>query len=251
MKSISTALFAAALSISGAAFAHGDEDHAAMGRPGVASKVDRTVTVTMSDAMQFSPASIAVKRGETIRFVLKNEGKARHELVLGTIHELKEHAALMRKFPTMEHADPNHASVEPGQTGALIWQFTKPGTFDFACLQPGHFEAGMKGQVIVSGRAVLPVAQGETTHSVADGLRLAQASDAEMTEGVVRKVDKAAGKITLKHGEIKNLDMPGMTMVFRVQDPAMLDMVKPGDKVWFRAEKSDGALIVTQIQPAP
>jgi Cu/Ag efflux protein CusF len=74
---------------------------------------------------------------------------------------------------------------------------------------------------------------------------------ASMTEGVVRKVDKDAGKITLKHGPIGNLDMPAMTMVFRVADQAMLQQVKPGDKVKFRAESIGGLLTVTKIEPAP
>ena len=114
--------------------------------------------------MRFSPASVSAKKGETIRFVLKNEGKLKHEMVLGTIAELKEHAALMVKFPQMEHADPNQASVEPGKTGELIWQFTKAGTFDFACLQAGHYEAGMKGQVVVAGTASAAKADGHAEH---------------------------------------------------------------------------------------
>jgi Cu/Ag efflux protein CusF len=73
---------------------------------------------------------------------------------------------------------------------------------------------------------------------------------ADMSQGEVRKVDKESRKITLKHGEIKNLEMPGMTMVFQVKDPAMLDAVKPGDKVQFKAEKAGGALVITDIQPA-
>ena len=112
-------------------------------------KISRTIDVEMSDTMRFSPADIKVKRGETIKFVLKNSGKLKHEMVLGSIKELKEHAALMQKFPEMEHADPNMVSVDPGNTGELVWQFTKAGTFDFACLQPGHFEAGMVGKVAV------------------------------------------------------------------------------------------------------
>jgi uncharacterized cupredoxin-like copper-binding protein len=100
--------------------------------------------------MRFKPDSIRVKRGETIRFIVRNTGKVKHEMVLGTIKELKEHAELMRKFPEMEHADPNQVSVEPGMSGELIWQFSKAGTFDFACLVPGHFEAGMVGNIRVS-----------------------------------------------------------------------------------------------------
>lgn len=122
----------------------------ALGQPGDAKKVDRTVEILMNDSMRFVPSSIPVEKGETVRFVLKNEGKLKHEMVLGTIKELKAHAALMLKFPEMEHADPNQATVDPGKTGELIWQFTKGGDFDFACLQAGHYDAGMKGKVIVA-----------------------------------------------------------------------------------------------------
>jgi uncharacterized cupredoxin-like copper-binding protein len=132
------------------AIAHGDEHpDAAYGRPGDGAKASRTVAIDMSDSMRFTPALITVTKGETIRFVLTNSGKVKHEMVLGSGKELKEHAALMRKFPEMEHADPNRVSVDPGKTGALIWQFTRAGTFDFACLQPGHFEAGMRGKIAV------------------------------------------------------------------------------------------------------
>ncbi len=76
------------------------------------------------------------------------------------------------------------------------------------------------------------------------------AEAAELTEGEIRKVDTDNKKITIKHGLIKNLDMPGMTMVFQVKDPAMVDRVKQGDKIRFRAEKLNGAIVVTDIQPA-
>jgi uncharacterized cupredoxin-like copper-binding protein len=127
------------------------DGHAAtLGKPGDPDKITRDVQVEMNDTMRFKPASIQVKRGETIRFIVRNVGKMKHEMVLGTIKELKEHAELMRKFPEMEHADPNQVSVDPGMTGELVWQFTRAGTFDFACLVPGHFEAGMVGKVRVS-----------------------------------------------------------------------------------------------------
>lgn len=126
------------------------EDHAsAIGKPGDPGKVTRTMTVDMNDTMRFNPAKINVKKGETIKFVVKNSGKIKHEMVLGSIKELKEHAAMMKKMPGMEHADENMVVVEPGKTGEIVWQFTKPGKFDFACLQPGHFEAGMKGKIAV------------------------------------------------------------------------------------------------------
>ena len=74
------------------------------------------------------------------------------------------------------------------------------------------------------------------------------AKAAPTTDGEVRKVDKEQGKVTLKHGPIANLDMPGMTMVFKVADPRMLDSLKEGDKVKFTAEKVNGAITVTEIQ---
>jgi uncharacterized cupredoxin-like copper-binding protein len=122
----------------------------ALGQAGDPTRVSRTVAVEMTDGMRFIPARIEVKRGETVRFVVKNSGKVKHEMVLGTLDELKEHAALMRKFPEMENDDPNAVDVAPGKTRDLVWQFTRSGTFDFACLQPGHFEAGMRGNVMVS-----------------------------------------------------------------------------------------------------
>ena len=78
----------------------------------------------------------------------------------------------------------------------------------------------------------------------------AMSGAAAMTEGEIRKVDMDNKKLTIKHGEIKNLDMPGMTMVFQVKDPTILDKVKAGDKVRFKAEKAGGAIVVTDIQPA-
>jgi uncharacterized cupredoxin-like copper-binding protein len=155
------ALVLSLVSITGAP-AYSDENHGkkadqhanghatALGKPGNPEKVTRSIQVEMIDTMRFKPASIKVKRGETIRFIVRNAGKVKHEMVLGTMKELKKHAELMRKFPDMKHADPNQVAVEPGKTGELIWQFTNAGTFDFACLQPGHFEAGMVGKVGVT-----------------------------------------------------------------------------------------------------
>jgi len=86
--------------------------------------------------------------------------------------------------------------------------------------------------------------------SVAFAQTGASSAQAAMTEGEIQKVDKSAGKLTIKHGDLKNLGMPAMTMVFKVQSPAMLDQVKQGDKVQFTADKIDGALTVTAIQVA-
>lgn len=145
-------IFAGVTLAASGAIAHGDEKHdvhAAFGQPGNAAAVSRSIAIDMQDSMRYAPAMINVKRGETIRFIVKNSGAVKHEVVLGTVKELNEHAALMKKFPEMEHEDPNQLGVDPGKTGELIWRFTKAGTFDFACLQPGHYEAGMHGQIAV------------------------------------------------------------------------------------------------------
>jgi len=118
--------------------------------PAMPKKVSRTINVIMSDTMRFQPASVTVRAGETIRFRVRNAGVIKHEMVLGTAAELKEHAELMQKFPDMEHDDPNAVTVEPGATGDLIWRFTKAGNFHFACLIPGLYEQGMVGRLVVT-----------------------------------------------------------------------------------------------------
>lgn len=120
-----------------------------IGQPGKAEKVSRTITITMLDSMRYSPAHVAVNKGETVRFIVKNAGNMKHELVLGTEKELQEHYEVMKKNPEMEHEDDNMVTVQPGETGEIIWHFTRAGTIGFACLLPGHYDAGMKGSVRV------------------------------------------------------------------------------------------------------
>ncbi len=148
------------LCASGAVFAHGEKEHANSGpvgkeqKPwgigGDATAVKRTIPVGMTDEMRFTPDRIEVKQGETLRFTLKNNGKLMHEFVIGTRKELDEHAALMAKFPHMEHDEPYMAHVAPGKTGQIVWNFNRPGEFDFACLIAGHYQAGMVGKIKVT-----------------------------------------------------------------------------------------------------
>jgi uncharacterized cupredoxin-like copper-binding protein len=155
-------LFAAGLVSVGmaSAWAHGDAAHAkaagtrkaeqkAWGIAGDPKAVSRTVALSMSDGMRFTPDRLEVKQGETIRLQIRNTGKLMHELVIGTAAELKEHAALMVKFPNMEHDEPYMAHVPPGKTGAIVWRFNRAGEFEFACLIAGHFQAGMVGKIKV------------------------------------------------------------------------------------------------------
>lgn len=140
-------IFASEKQGAGHSHSHGIDQ---IGKPGVLAQVTRTVEIDMSDAMRFTPDAVNVRQGETIRFVVKNSGQLKHEFNLGTDKDLKAHYALMKKFPEMEHDEPNIASVAPGGTGEVIWQFTKPGKVSFACLHVGHYEAGMKGRITVS-----------------------------------------------------------------------------------------------------
>ncbi len=114
-----------------------------------ALKPDRTIAVSMTDNMRFTPASFEVKAGEVIEFVVSNDGKLQHEFVLGTPDTLAEHNELMKRFPNMEHEEPYMAHVDPDKSIKIIWQFSKSGTFEYGCLLPGHFDAGMRGTVAV------------------------------------------------------------------------------------------------------
>jgi len=125
-------------------------DETPFGRAAASGQAKRTVRVEMSDQMRFMPAEVTVKRGEVVRFVPVNNGQVMHEMVLGTMSELKKHAALMQKSPGIQHEhEPHMTHVAPGASGELAWQFTRAGKFYFACLMPGHFEAGMIGRVTV------------------------------------------------------------------------------------------------------
>ena len=132
----------------------GDEGHheSEIGMPGDAGSVDRTIAVSMDDTMRFLPAEFDVVAGETIQFNITNNGKIPHEFVLGSESEIMEHHELMKKFPGMEHEEPNSVSLEAAKEGVVIWTFTKAGTVDIACLKAGHFEAGMKGSVSVAAK---------------------------------------------------------------------------------------------------
>ncbi len=155
-----TALLAALPLTANITAAHGDshkpkasevkKEQKPWGIAGDSKAVTRTIEIGMSDTMRFSPDRIDVRHGETIRLVHRNSGRLKHEFVLGTKPDLDEHAALMAKFPTMEHDEPYMAHVEPGKTAEIVWTFNRSGEFDFACLIAGHYQAGMVGKVKVS-----------------------------------------------------------------------------------------------------
>lgn len=125
----------------------------AFGEPGDRKKPSRTVEVVMKETedgkMLFEPISITAKKGEQVRFVLRNEGLLDHEFMLATRAENDRHAVAMRKNPDMQHDEPNGRRVAPGKSDEITWKFSKSGAFNFACLIPGHREAGMDGTVAV------------------------------------------------------------------------------------------------------
>jgi uncharacterized cupredoxin-like copper-binding protein len=152
-------LIALAAALPLGALAHGEKKHAAgpakkeqkdWGIAGDAKAARRTIDVRMSDDMKFTPALIEVKLNETVRFVVRNRGKLLHEFVIGTRKELEDHAALMLKFPNMEHDEPYMAHVAAGRSGQIVWHFNRAGRFEFACLIAGHYQAGMKGEIHVA-----------------------------------------------------------------------------------------------------
>ncbi len=114
--------------------------------------VKRTIDIAMTDNMRFTPDRIEVREGETVRLRVKNSGKVLHELVIGTKADLDAHAEMMAKHPGMEHDEPHMTHVKSGATGEVVWNFNRPGEFDFACLIPGHYQAGMVGKVKVIPR---------------------------------------------------------------------------------------------------
>ena len=122
------------------------------GQPGNRKKPARTVEITMKEGdgkMLYEPERIEVKRGEQIRFVIVNAGELAHEFVVASTKDNLKHAELMKKYPDMEHDDPNGKTLQPKARSELLWRFSKRGEFEFACLIPGHREAGMTGKVIV------------------------------------------------------------------------------------------------------
>jgi uncharacterized cupredoxin-like copper-binding protein len=131
--------------------AHEGHDFAA-GEPGNPKRTSKTIVITMRESngkMLFSPDRIEVRQNEQIKFVLTNAGHLDHEFMIATPEENQKHAVLMQKYPDMVHEDPNGRTVKTKAKSELIWRFTKKGTFEFACLIPGHYESGMYGTIIV------------------------------------------------------------------------------------------------------
>jgi len=150
MKKITTiglALFAFAAAPALGHEQHGHETYSA-GEPGNPKKPSRTIEVTMSE-MEFTPSRIEVKRGEQIRFIVRNAGTEDHEFLLASTEDNLKHAEAMKKNPKMEHDDPNGVRLAPKKSAEILWKFTKAGTFEYSCLIPDHRDYGMTGRITV------------------------------------------------------------------------------------------------------
>lgn len=154
MPTVAMVLFAApALATGMHSDTHDGHEMMIIGQPGMAANVDRTIAISMMEnedgSMAFDPVSVNVRKGETVRLTLTNEGEYDHEFVMDTHERLMEHEAGMETLPDMEHADLNSIRIGPKGKGEIVWTFTSVGQFDFACLIPGHYELGMKGTLTV------------------------------------------------------------------------------------------------------
>ena len=159
MKSpLSKTLALALLLAAGPALADGDHlghaQHATYpaGEPGDAKKPARIVQVTMTEAdgkMLFVPGTVEIRKGEQIKFMLRNSGALDHEFVVATTAENLRHAEAMKKMPDMVHRDSNARTLAPAKAGDMVWKFSNAGTFEYACLIPGHRDAGMTGTIVV------------------------------------------------------------------------------------------------------
>jgi uncharacterized cupredoxin-like copper-binding protein len=149
-STICAALIALSAAAAATAFGHEKHEHESYsaGEPGDPKKPSRTIQVDLSE-MDFTPSRIEVKRGEQIRFVIRNVGTDDHEFLLATKEENLKHAELMKKHPHMEHADPNGVRLAPKKSAEILWKFTKAGEFEYSCLIPDHREYGMIGHVTV------------------------------------------------------------------------------------------------------
>lgn len=131
---------------------HSHAAQATYGKPGDPKKPARLVQVSMREVdgkMMYFPDKLEVRKGEQVRFKLQNNGELEHEFVLATVEENRKHAEQMKKNPDMEHDDPNAKRIQPKKGDEIVWQFTNAGEFEYACLIPGHLEAGMRGTVVV------------------------------------------------------------------------------------------------------
>ena len=221
-----------------------------LGKAGKKKDAKRTIQITMNETadgkMAFFPGKLDFKEGETVILSFTNTGKTDHEFVMDSDENVQKHREVMKKNPDMVHADDNTIRVEPGKKGVIIWKFAKAGEYKFACMIPGHYEAGMSGPLKVTGKAgaaMVPAEKPAASPVVASS----EATAGPLTAGLVKKLDAKQMKVTIKHGKLVNLDMDAMTMVFAVKDEAMMKKLKEGADIKFKADRVNGQLTVVEL----
>ena len=152
-KAIILGLFSSSLMAGGTTSHSHEATISSVGAPGKGMP-DRQVSVSMQDSMRyvFEPGLEFIKQGETIEFLIVNDGKIKHEFSIGNAEEQKKHAKMMQMMPDMDHKDPNAVSLQPGESASLSWKFMGKETVVFACNIPGHFEAGMKRVLAIGSK---------------------------------------------------------------------------------------------------
>lgn len=208
LKTLRMSLVATAALLSTATLAHGPDG---AGEAGNRAQVNKTIEVRMveqSGRMLFQPPSITINRGDTVRFIVRNVGELEHEMVIDTL-EGTNYKLQMQANPDMEHADPNAVRVESKKDGEIIWKFTHSGVFEYVCLIPGHYEAGMHGRIMFAntGRRRHPMKKLLTSFSLSAAVLAAglSAASAQTINGEVVKIETDRGRITLKHEAIPTL----------------------------------------------
>ncbi len=154
MKRNTLAALIGALVISGGSASLAEEEVHGFdaGELGKAEITARPVEVIMQDrqgSLTFDPTTIQAKTGEQLRFIIVNAGEGDHEFFLGSSAEISEREKMMAQMPDMAVMEANAVRLKPGATRELLWRFSHPGEFEYACLLPGHREAGMTGKIIV------------------------------------------------------------------------------------------------------
>lgn len=145
-----SACLSTSLALSAGLHEGGHDKTTSLGKIGNANNISKTVEINMTDNMRYSLDNLEIKQGETVRFIVKNTGVIRHEFVLGNATEIAEHYEIMKKAPTMKHDDDQSLSLAPNTSGEIIWEFTEAGSVQFACLEIGHYDAGMKGTIVIN-----------------------------------------------------------------------------------------------------
>ena len=131
---------------------HGSKHAMDIGQPGH-NQMNRSLTVKMfetENGMAFTPEALSIKKGQTVKIHLINNGEFEHEFVMDTKAGIQKHKVLMEDSPDMQHEDSNSLRLKPNEKGEILWTFSNAGTFEFACLIPGHYEAGMHGEILVN-----------------------------------------------------------------------------------------------------